>query len=247
MKNKVSFNGSNLFLFLFLFLFLVSSCDVMDKRIRGNGNIKSETRNITGFDGVDVSGSIDVFVKQDSVSSVRIETDDNLLEYVATHNEGGVLHIHENDGVNLRSSRGVKVYVSGPQFVTFDASGACKIESENQLSANEKIDIDLSGACDAKLDLKAPSIESDLSGACSVELKGETKEVRLKGSGSSEFRCFGLMAENVSVSISGAGDAYVFASVKLDVSVSGAGSVRYKGNAAVDQRISGAGSVKKEE
>ena len=45
--------------------------------------------------------------------------------------------------------------------------------------------------------------------------------------------------------MSGAGDAEVFASVKLDVEVSGASDVKYKGNAAVSQDVSGAGSVKK--
>ena len=44
-----------------------------------------------------------------------------------------------------------------------------------------------------------------------------------------------------------AGDAEVYASVKLDVSVSGAGNVRYKGNAVVNKSVSGAGSVKKVE
>ena len=59
------------------------------------------------------------------------------------------------------------------------------------------------------------------------------------------MQCFDLLAEIVRIDISGAGDAHVFASVKLDVDVSGAGNVRYKGNANVTQNISGAGSVKK--
>ena len=71
--------------------------------------------------------------------------------------------------------------------------------------------------------------------------------MKVDGSGSSHFRCFDLMAEIVSVDISGAGDAEVFASVKLDVDVSGAGSVKYKGNATVSQKVSGSGSVSKVE
>jgi len=55
------------------------------------------------------------------------------------------------------------------------------------------------------------------------------------------------MAENTQVELSGAGDAQVFASVKLDVRVSGAADVKYKGNATVSQSVRGAGSVKKVE
>ena len=95
------------------------------------------------------------------------------------------------------------------------------------------------------MDIKAPKITADISGACSVELKGETKEFSGDGSGSSNFKCFDLKAENVDIGISGAGDAEVYASVKLDVDVTGAGGVKYKGSPTVNQKISGAGSVKK--
>jgi Putative auto-transporter adhesin, head GIN domain len=78
-------------------------------------------------------------------------------------------------------------------------------------------------------------------------LKGETKDFSADGSGSTDIKCFELLAENTNVELSGAGDAQVFASVKLDVQVSGAADVKYKGNAAVTKEISGAGSVKKVE
>jgi hypothetical protein len=76
-------------------------------------------------------------------------------------------------------------------------------------------------------------------------LKSQTKDFTVRGSGSTEIKSFGLLAENVEVRISGAGDADVFASVKLDVTVSGAGSIRYKGNPTVNQKMSGAGNIKK--
>ncbi|MBL0130494.1 MAG: DUF2807 domain-containing protein [Chitinophagaceae bacterium] len=76
---------------------------------------------------------------------------------------------------------------------------------------------------------------------------GDTKDFSVQGSGSTDINCFELFAENTKVELSGAGDAEVFASVKLDVHVSGAADVKYKGNANVSQEVSGAGSVKKVE
>ena len=79
-----------------------------------------------------------------------------------------------------------------------------------------------------------------------LHLTGETKDFNVDGSGAQSIKCFELMAENAHVEMSGAGDAEVFASVKLDVHVaSGASDVKYKGNATVSQNVSGAGSVKK--
>jgi carbon monoxide dehydrogenase subunit G len=217
------------------------------KRIRGSGNITTQTRSAGQFNSVDVSGAIDVYVRQDSASSIKIEGDDNLLELVEVIDDGDILRIHPRNGYNLNPSKDIKVYLSSPNYKKFEASGACKIISENKLTSTENITIDLSGSCDAKLELQVPAISADMSGACSLVLKGQSKDFKVEGSGSTSIKCIELLTENTNVEISGAGDAEVSASVKLDVEVSGAGSVKYKGSPAVNQSISGAGSVKKME
>ena len=233
-------------LFLILSLLTLSSCHyVFGKRIRGSGNITTQTRSAGQFNSVDVSGAIDVYVRQDSASSIKIEGDDNLLELVEVIDDGDILRIHPRNGYNLNPSKDIKVYLSSPNYKKFEASGACKIISENKLTSTENITIDLSGSCDAKLELQVPAISADMSGACSLVLKGQSKDFKVEGSGSTSIKCIELLTENTNVEISGAGDAEVSASVKLDVEVSGAGSVKYKGSPAVNQSISGAGSVKK--
>ena len=235
-------------IFTLLFSMLFVSCRFIGgKRIRGNGNITTQSRSVSAFNSVDVSGNIDVYIKQDSVASVKIEADENLLEYVQITVNGATLDIKEENGYNLKSTKGIKVYVSGPAFKHFEASGACDIYSENQISSAEPITINLSGACDVKMDLKAPKVNVDLSGAGTITLKGETKDFIVDGSGSTDVKCFQLATENTNIEMSGAGDAEVFASLKLDVHVSGAADVKYKGNATVSQEVSGAGSVKKVE
>jgi hypothetical protein len=233
-------------IFSLLFSTIFISCSYIGgKRIRGNGNIKTETRTTGQFSSVDVGGNIDVYVKQDSVASVKIETDENLLEYMQITVDGGTLKIREEKGYNLRPSKSIKVFVSGPSFTHFEASGACDIYSENKINGIAAISINLSGACNVKMDLNTPRINVDLSGAGTITLKGETKDFHVDGSGSTDVNCFELMTENARIEMSGAGDAEVFASVKLDVHVSGAADVKYKGNATVSQIVSGAGSVKK--
>jgi hypothetical protein len=225
---------------------LITSCrGIFGKKVNGDGNIKTESRSAGRFDKVDVSGSVDLYVKQGSEYSVNVEADQNLMEYIEVFSEGNKLVVRSRKGFNLRPSQDIKVYVSSPGFTKFELSGACDIFSQNQITSSNNIEIEMSGSCDGKLDLKTPRVAADLSGACNIEIKGETKELSADGSGSTGFKCFELMAENVSVSISGAGDAEVYASVKLDVDVSGAAGVKYKGNASVSQKVTGAGSVKK--
>ncbi|MEQ1678795.1 MAG: head GIN domain-containing protein [Chitinophagaceae bacterium] len=235
-----------LFFLAILFTATLSSCHyITGKRIRGNGVMKTENRTAGTFNSIHVSGAIDVYVTQDSVTSIKVESDENLLEYLLTDIEGGTLRIHQKEGTNLKPSKSIKVYVSSPSYKNFEASGACDFFGQNKITSTEPISIDLSGASDVKLELKAPKIDAELTGAGTITLRGETKNFIVDGSGSTDIKCFDMMAENTQVELSGAGDAEVFASVKLDVHVSGAADVKYKGNPSVSQKVSGAGSVKK--
>jgi hypothetical protein len=227
-------------------LLLFSSCrEIFARRIRGNGNIITQTRSAGQFNSIDVSGSIDVYVKQDSTTSIKVEADENLQQYIETIDDGGVLRIRTEQGFNLNSSRQIKVYVSSATFAKFEASGACNIFSEGNVKSSSDIGVDLSGSCDATLDITSPKIRADLSGACTVKLKGQTKDFKIQGSGSTSLKCFDLLAENVDLDISGAGDAEVYASVKLTGDISGSADVHYKGAAQTDIHTSGASSVKK--
>jgi hypothetical protein len=231
-----------------LSIFLFSSCrQIFGKRVRGNGHVITESRSVGSFNNVHVSGAIDVYVKQDSVSSIKVEADENLMEYIEVKAEGNTLNIRPKDNARLKPSKKIKVYVSNASYKRFKASGACDIVSENSINNPDAISVDLSGSCDVNIELRTPKVTAKLSGAGTITLKGETKEFRVVGSGSTDIKCFELLSENTTVDISGAGDAQVFASVKLDVHVSGAADVKYKGNATVTQSVSGAGSVKKVE
>lgn len=227
-------------------LLLLSSCsNFMGKRIRGNGKISTETRTAATFTGVKVSGAIDLYVSTGATAAIRVDADENLLKYIIVENEGDMLKIRTKNGVNLKPSRAIRVYVSAPAFARLEASGACDIYTENKIVNQGTMQVDLSGASDARLELNAPRVDVDVSGAGSVTLKGETRDFNVDGSGSTDIKCYELLAENTKVDISGAGSAEVFASIKLDVEVTGAADVKYKGNATVNQRVSGAGSVKK--
>jgi hypothetical protein len=137
------------------------------------------------------------------------------------------------------------VYVAAPSFRTIDVSGASNIVGENKLVSDETLDIELSGASEAKVDLKAPRINAEVTGASTITLTGETKDLNVIGSGASGAKCFELMTENTTVDISGASSAEVFASVKLDAQASGASEIKYKGTPAITQDINGASSIKK--
>ena len=226
---------------------ILGSCrHFLGKRVRGDGNIRTEDRSVSSFKNVDVSGAAKVYVSQNQHSSVKIEGDENLLPYIEVIQEGDKIRVREKPGFHLIPSGDLKVYVSAPVFNNIDASGACDIIGQTKISNPEDLSLHVSGAGDIQMEVDAPKLKAEVSGSGSINLKGQTKDVDLDLTGAGHAHCYELLAENTKVEISGAGSAEVYASVKLDAEVSGAGSVSYKGNASdVNQHVSGAGSVKR--
>ncbi|HTE23121.1 head GIN domain-containing protein [Flavitalea sp.] len=235
------------FLLFLLSVVVLSSCRFGGgKRVEGNGNIKSEERSVGSFSVVEVHGAIDVHVSQGDLKPVRIEGDENLLEYIEIKQNGNKIEVRSRRGYNLRPTSDLKIYVTSPNFSEIGVSGACDIIGETKISNNDKLSLHVSGAGDIKMEVDVPVVTTDISGSGSVNLKGKTRDFSCELSGAGHARCFDLLTENTTIEISGAGDAEVYASMKVDAQVSGAGSVKYKGEAAtVNQKVSGAGSVRK--
>lgn len=236
----------NVFFFLLIILVFGTSChEIIGRRVRGSGHITPETRSVSAFTHVDVSGAIDVFVKQDSSTSIKVEADDNIQQYIRVEANGLTLEIYTEDGFNLRPSHKIKVYVSNPHFNGFQVSGASSIMSENEINSSETVTVNLSGASEGTLDINAPKVNVEATGASSAHLRGKTKDLDANASGASKIRGFELLSENANVDVSGASHAEVYASVRLDGDASGASHVSYLGNASNSVQTSGASHVGK--
>ncbi len=232
---------------LVIFVFATGCREMAGRRVRGSGNIKTENRTASGFNSIDVSGDIDVYVKQDSVASVKVEADDNILEYIEVHTEGSTLEIYTENGIRLRPSNKIKVYISNPQYKEIQVSGASSVRCENEITSTDALEVSLSGASDGRLELNAPKVSVSLTGASNASIKGKTKDFEGSASGASRISGFDLLSENANVDASGASHIEIFASVKIDGQASGASSINYKGNAQSNVEKSGASSVNKKD
>lgn len=233
--------------FLLLALAAVfSSCNMFGgKRVSGNGNIKTEERKVSSFNSVEASGSVKVHIRQDSSSSVKIETDENLMEYIEVYVTGSTLVIKEKDGFNPDPSKDLIIYTAAPVYKSVDVSGSGDIISDNIISGGEPLELGVSGSGFINVQVTLPKVSTHVSGSGDVLLKGTAKEFDGSISGSGSIKAFDLVTDVTTLDLSGAAEAEVTANQKLDVNVSGSGDVKYKGNATVSQSISGSGSVKK--
>lgn len=231
--------------FLFLAIFFCASCRFMGgKRIEGNGAVTTETKEVGSFSGVSVKGGIDVVLINGN-NNLKIEADENLLEYIIAKNEGGTIEVYSKDGYNLDATSGIKVYATAPSFKKVDISGSGNVTSQSLIKGTDNLNIEIKGSGDVRLEVEAPKVYSGIAGSGSIKLKGRTQDFDVDIKGSGDILCFDLLSENTSVDIAGSGNAEVFASKKLNVDIKGAGDVKYKGTATVTQNIMGAGNIKK--
>lgn len=217
------------------------------KRIDGNGVSTTQSRTVGDFHSVSAMGSMDVIVSQAISPSIKIEADQNLLEYIETRNNGGTIEIYTKDGYNLDPKSGIKVYAAAPDFRDIEVSGSGKINSTGKVIGNSQLNTEISGSGDINIEADAPKITTRISGSGSSRIKGNTKDFSAHISGSGDVYCYDLLSENTEIDIAGGGNAEVYASKTLDVDIAGSGDVRYRGNPSIKQNISGSGGIRKAE
>lgn len=224
---------------------LVLSSFWQDERIKGNGDVKQESREAATFENIGTSGTFKVFIQQGNSHSIQVEAESNLLPYIETEVDGNDLKIRVKKGFNIRPTKEVNVYITMAKVHELAASGAGGFYSKGKLNT-DKLELAVSGSANADLDLSAGNVEVAVSGSSNVKLKGSASEAEYKVSGSAEIQAFDLQSDDVEIAISGSANANVNAQKKLDLKVSGMGNVKYKGSPAINQSVSGMAKVSKE-
>ncbi|RYY90359.1 MAG: DUF2807 domain-containing protein [Chitinophagaceae bacterium] len=230
---------------LFMFLLLATSCRFAGfHRVKGNGVLSKQERSIANFDALEVTGGMNVVLQQGPRAGVRVETDENLQEYVETEVSGNELHIFTRRGYNLDERSGLTIYVTAPSLRDLTVTGSGDVNSQGKITG-DALKIQVTGSGNITLSLDMPTVEAQVTGSGTMNLSGATRSFRTETHGSGEIHAFDLLAEETHVEVSGSGDAEVFASKQLDVEVSGSGDVAYKGTANVRKQVHGSGSVHK--
>jgi len=234
-----------------IFIFLLSGMSAV-KGLPVNSfdkseSIEKETRNVAAFTNIKVGGAFEVFIKQTGTPGVVVEADSDVLPYIVTEVTGSTLKIgmkspHPNTWNDVHT---LNVYITVADLNALSLSGAVEVTTQSAIKG-ENIEMEISGAVEVDLNLQYQKLSMDISGASEIKLAGQVEEVNIGASGASELDAFELLVKDLSLTASGATEAYVNASGTLKISASGACDVRYKGNASVNAHTSGACSVKED-
>ena len=202
-------------------LFVLTGCSV----VSGSGQVKSETRQVNGFTGIELSGEGEVIVEQGEAESLTIEADDNVLPVLTSEVKDSVLRLGTKPRTTVRTRNPVRYRVMLPNLTSISLSGSGSVSAAN---------------------LQVDALQVDISGSGTMNIAGSADEQEVEMSGSGRYDAAGLGSRSVSLEISGSGDAAVAASERLRVDISGSGTVTYSGDPAIDQSVSGSGRLVKQ-
>ena len=219
------------------------------ERVSGSGRTITEQRSLPPFQGVALSGSMDLVVRQGSTQQVEVTVDDNLLPFLETEVTGSGadarLQVRWKRGMSIYTKTDARIHVTVPRLTSLAASGSGDMTVEP--FETPSLSISISGSSDTRLQkLTTAALQISISGSGDVEGAGSATRLKIGIAGSGDVKLREMKSDEVSVNIAGSGDAGVHADKALEVRIAGSGDVVYTGNAAtVNAKVAGSGSVNK--
>jgi hypothetical protein len=221
--------------------FMILAAAGCSPQVTGSGNVKSETRPISGANSVSLDGVGDLTIIQGEPENLVIEAEDNVIPMIRTEVNDGLLEITEKGSVAPQKPIRFTLTVSKVSKVI--CVGAGKIHAD-KIYSPALLDFRIEGTGTADFSqIECSSVKVVLSGTGGVKLQGHARNQNIDISGAGSYSAADLRTQEAKVNISGAGKATVWAVSDLDAIISGVGSVDYYGVPKVKKQIEGVGSI----
>jgi hypothetical protein len=234
-------NQSIILSFLLVSVFALTSCDKDSMCLRGEGGIETRELNLASFDKVRLMGFGRVYLRQDSIQRVTVESHPNIIDAIKTNVSGGKWKIDFRNNC-VKNVDVFNVYISMPVLKEAGVSGSGEILGQNTFNTGD-LELEISGSGNIDLRAIAANVNSNISGSGNIQLSGGAAKHEICISGSGDVKAFELPCDNSNVKISGSGTSRVKVGKKLDVEISGSGDVYYKGFPGINSSVSGSGKI----
>ncbi len=190
--------------------------------IEGSGDMETRELDLKEFQKIDVGGAFDLEITLGDEQKVTMTIDDNLWDNLEAEVHGSTLEIGWDK--NCQPDDDCTVVIVVRELKGMEIHGAADVEIEGY---------------------RGDSFSFDVSGAAELEMDGEVDRLDINVSGAGDIDTRELMAKSVEISVSGAGEAKVYASESFEGRVSGVGNIHYWGDPEHQKtKVSGLGNIK---
>lgn len=225
-----------------LFLGLLTSC-FADEEVIGSGKSVVRELDLSPYTSLVVNtGMGRLYIDQGEKSSLRIEGDDNLVDFFGAELTDNTLTVRYNRVSKITPSKPIKFYATMQKLESLEINGNASVQSHGTLTF-DKLDVRIAGSGSAALDVQGKRLDLSILGAGDASINGEVDEQFVKIAGSGSYHGQGLLSKSTTISLIGSGNALLKVKDTLNATIDGAGTIRYKGNPKVEENIGGSGSI----
>jgi hypothetical protein len=202
------------------------------QNIKGNGKIKTEVRQISGFNRLVVQGQVELFLSQESTENVKIESEENLISLFQTTVSDGTLHVVVP---NIKKAAKLSITVSFKELKQIILLNEVTVKSE-KVSNFDNIEIVCAGMSKLNLELKAANCDLKILDSGNAFLRGYSENLIVEAHDDAEANTFDLQSDNCTIYGSGYAEISVNAKKSLNITMSGNCNLYYLGEANITQR-----------
>ena len=206
----------------------------------------AEVRSVAKFNGIDVSGTVTLYLSQSNETAVAISAgEEKYNNKIKTEVKNGVLHISVDGGMwngFSWANRKLKAYVSTPDISTLHVSGASYVIISGSLKT-ENLSLQVSGASELKGGLEVKNLNMGISGASVARLTGTAESANVEASGAIRINGYDLKVDNAKFDISGASHITISVNKELSANASGGSTIQYKGDAVAKSMNANGGAT----
>ncbi len=221
---------------VFLLSTLLVSCmnSLTGQRVKGDGNVVKETREVAPFNSMKIEGIFNVFLHQDGQEKAVIETDKNLLPYIVVKTVDGQLLLSWRKDISISKSTKMRIDVSLKDLKQLDIEGIGKVETVGAINVDE-LNLNISGVGKTKLELNTDKLVANINAVGAVDLSGRAENASLDIEGVGKVSAEDLVCKRLVLENSGVGKVSVHATQFLHIDSDGIGKVSYTGNPEIKE------------
>lgn len=227
---------------------VLAACNMSADAQEGKaGPAVERSYNLTGFDGVSLSGPYKAVVTVGPQASIRASGPAEELEKMEVEVKKGQLEIRRKSENKLfgKDHRGqnVTIHITMPSMRAASIGGSGGIQIDRVEGPTFSASIGGSGDIEVQA-LKVEQGDFSVAGSGGIWAKGSAGNVRISIAGSGDVNLDAVESRTASVSIAGSGDVRTRANETAEVSIVGSGDVSVAGKAKCTVSKMGSGNVR---
>lgn len=211
--------------------------------IVGSGRVVSESRPISGVNGLKLIGIGQVDLVQSGSEALVVEAEDNLLPFLSTEVVGGILVIAQDPTVSLQPTRRIVFHVDVQYLGRAELVGTGDITC--RALSTDRLDLVAVGVGNIDFsNLSIDSLDVSMTGVGQTRLSGTTRTQHVVITGVGAYEAKQLDSASARVELVSVGSATVRVRDRLDAIVAGPGCLYYVGDPVVEASVTGPGCIK---